>query len=184
MVIISCAAVTAAGAQGVSIIFGGANAQECYAAAQSAASLNIASRDGLDACTTALSEEQLDLRDKAATYVNRGVVQMALEHYQEAFKDYHRALELKPDLGATYVNRGNVFFLAERYGEAVEDYLRALDFGVPSSHVAHLNLGMAYEKLGELEKAKTEYLQALEQRPEWDLPQQKLQRVLSKQRGG
>jgi len=171
-------------AQSVSIVMGGANAKDCYAAAQTAATLNLASREDVRICTTALTEEQLDRRDKAATYVNRGVVQMALENYQEAFEDYHRAMKLKPDLGATYLNRGNVFFLAEQYERAIEDYDKALGLGVPMHHVAHLNLGMAYEKLGEFDRAKAEYRHALEQRPEWDLPQQKLNRVLRKEGRG
>ena len=120
------------------------------------------------------------MRDKAATFVNRGVLHVADENYQKAVDDYATAMELYPGFGAIYVNRGNLFFLGESYKSAIAEYDKALDMGVTQIHVAHLNRGMAYEKLGEFQKALSDYQVALELAPEWTAAKMKRERVLSK----
>ena len=167
-------------AQSVTILGQSEDARECYFSAQIAIQMRSASRSDIETCNSALQSQNLGLRDKAATYINRGVINVALENYQKAVDDYATAEKLFPEFGAIHVNRGNLFFLSEVYDGAIREYNKALEMGVPQQSVAYLNRGMAYEKLGRLEEAKTDYLQAIELSPDWKQAQSKLERVNKK----
>ena len=167
-------------AQSVTIIGQSEDARECYFSAQIAIQMQSASRSDLETCTRALQTQNLAARDKAATFINRGIIYVALEDYQEAVDDYAVAENLFPEFGAVHVNRGNLFFISEVYDGAIKEYNKALEIGLTQQSVAYLNRGMAYEKLGRLQEAKTDYLQAIELSPEWKQPQYKLERVNKK----
>lgn len=169
-------------AQTVMVFSAGREARDCSMAAQSAGQFQFASREDLTTCTRAIEYGNLKRRDRAATYVNRGILQMARENYQKAFDDYHRALALMPELPEAFVCRGNVFYLSGKYKRAIEDYSKALQFNLSKNHIAHLNRGMAYEKLDEYSHAEENYRRALELMPEWSLAQLKLDRLLAKQK--
>lgn len=166
--------------QSITILGNSAGAKECYFSAQLAAQMHSASLSEVETCTQALAFENLSLRDKAATFVNRGVLQVALEDYKAAVNDYKNAMNLMPEFGAIYVNRGNLFFLGEAYDKAIDEYSLAMEKGVRQAHVAHLNRGMAYEKIGEFTKALSDYRIAIEMAPEWTAAKMKHERVLSK----
>lgn len=172
---------TAAFAQAVTIISNGGDARNCSMAADNAAKFGFVSRDDLDACTRAIDYGHLKRGDLAGTYVNRGIVETALSEYQDAFSDYHHAMEVKPQLPEAYVGRGNIFFLAKKYDRAIADYTRALDLNISRDYIAHLNRGMAYEKIGKYENAEKNYRRALELQPDWQLAQNKLDRLMAKQ---
>ena len=167
-------------AQSVTIIGQSEDARECYFAAQIAIQMQSASRSDIETCSRALQTQNLGLRDKAATFINRGIIYVALEDYQDAIKDYKTAENLYPDFGAIHVNRGNLFFISEAYDGAIKEYNKALDVGLTQESVAYLNRGMAYEKLGKLQQAKTDYLQAIQLSPDWKQAQNKLERVNKK----
>ncbi len=167
-------------AQSVTILGNSADAQECYFSAQIAIQMQSTSRSEIRACTNALLTENLRIRDKAATYINRGILYVALEEYQSAIRDYATAKKLYPEFGAIYVNRGNLFFLGESYDSAISEYNKALGLGLKEDYVAHLNRGMAYEKLGRLYDAEADYRQAIALAPEWNIAKSKLERVLLK----
>ncbi len=167
-------------AQSVTILGQSEDARECYFSAQIAIQMQSASRSDIETCNRALQTQNLGLRDKAATYINRGVIHVALENYQEAIDDYATAENLHPEFGAIHVNRGNLFFLSEVYDGAIKEYNKALEMGLTQQSVAYLNRGMAYEKLGRLQEAKTDYLQAIELAPDWKQAQSKLERVNKK----
>ena len=135
-------------AQSVSILGDSADARECYFSAEIAIQMHSTSRMEIETCTNALNFQNLRLRDKAGTYINRGILYVAMEEYQKAIKDYARAEKLYPDFGAIHVNRGNLFFMGESYDSAISEYTRALGMDLRQDHVAYLNRGMAYEKLG------------------------------------
>ena len=155
-------------AQSVTILGDSEEARECFYSAQLAIQMQSASRSELTPCSNALSSQNLRIRDKAATYINRGIIHVALENYKLAVKDYERAEKLYPEFGAIHVNRGNLFFLGESYDSAILEYNKALDIGLNQTYVAHLNRGMAYEKLGQLQKAEADYREAIALVPEWE----------------
>ncbi len=176
-----CLAPLALSAQSMTVIGGEATAQECFRAATLAAQLNIASHGDLESCTFALDHAHLRIHDRAATYLNRGIVNAAIGEFDAAKKDYERARRLAPEHGEIYVNRGNIFFLGQVYDKAVREYTHALELDIAKKHVAHFNRALAYEKLGEFGKAESDYLTALELAPEWEAAKTKLSRLREKQ---
>ena len=83
--------------------FGSTNASSCYRE-----SLAPFSDYGLRFCTDAIRQDDLLLRDRAATYTNRGIIYAAHGKLDAAMADHNEALLLSPDKGKVYVNRGNV----------------------------------------------------------------------------
>ena len=104
-----------ASAQSVTILGNSTDAKECFFSAGLAVQMESTSRSELQTCNKALKNPNLGIRDKAATYVNRGILYVALEDYQMAIKDYANAMKLYPKFGAIYVNRGNLFFIGKSY---------------------------------------------------------------------
>ncbi|HLB31279.1 MAG TPA: tetratricopeptide repeat protein [Gammaproteobacteria bacterium] len=168
-------------AQSMTVIGGEATAQECYRSATLAAQLNIASRGDLESCAYALKHAPLDIHDRAATFLNRGIISAAMGEFEAAKKDYEKARRLAPEHGEIYVNRGNIFFLGQVYDKAVMEYTHALELDIAKKHIAHFNRALAYEKLGEFDKAETDYLTALELAPEWEAAKTKLTLLREKQ---
>ena len=169
--------------QAVTIIGSGYDARSCFMAANNAArvELGFVSKEDLETCTRAIEHGRLRRGDLAGTYVNRGIVETALGRYQDAFDDYRHAMELRPELPEPFVGRGNIYFLAGKFDNAIEDYTRALELNISRDYIAHFNRGMALEKTGQLDDAEANYRRALELQPEWQLAQDKLERLLAKQ---
>jgi tetratricopeptide (TPR) repeat protein len=166
--------------QSMQVIGGSSMAKSCYQAAVTATLRGNANRLDVEICDRAISHGSLLKTDLVATYVNRGVVQVAKQDYRLAAKDYNRAIGLAPDVAEAYLNRGNLWFLAEKFSEAIEDYDRCLELSVSKSHVAFLNRGMAREASGQLEGAQQDYLAALQVVEDWSVALDKLDRVNKK----
>ncbi len=164
-------------AQTVTVISSGGDARSCSFAAELAMTRLNPMRADLDSCNRALEDVHLSRRDRAATYVNRGIVLASLEEYQDALDDYNAGLELVPDLPQAWNGKGNLYYLAERYGEAIAAYERALELDLPERHVAFYNLGITYEKAGDGAAAERSYGMALEIMPDWAPAKEKLERL-------
>lgn len=162
---------TGASAQAVTVL-GGGMARECSNAALSGES-DIRFEE---ACTTALATELLDLRDRAGTYINRGVLKLRRKEFASATFDFNRAVEIKPDLGEAYVNRGAAAIGARRYAESLPDINRGLELGVQEPAKAYYNRALAHEGLEDAKSAYFDYQKALELNPEWELPREQLAR--------
>lgn len=176
-----CFSVPAFATQAVMIISNGNDAQNCSTAAHTAARTDFASREDLEACDRALEYGHLKKRDRAGTYVNRGIIATALSRFQEAFRNYHQAMEIIPDMPEAYIGRGNIHFLAGKLEKSIEDYSRALELDLSREYVAFLNRGMAYEKLKQYDAAEEDYRMALDAVPDWELARQKLSFVRARQ---
>jgi tetratricopeptide (TPR) repeat protein len=170
-------AATGAQAQAVTVL-GGGMAKQCSDAALSGESdLRFE-----EACTTALAVEMLDLRDRAGTYVNRGVLKLRRKEFASAQFDFNRAVELKPDLGEAYVNRGAALVGARRYAEGLADLNKALELGVQEPEKAYYNRALAFEGLDNMKAAYFDYQKAVELKPEWNMPRQELARFTVERR--
>ncbi len=156
-----------AGAQAVTVISNSSYAQDCYRAAAATALKLSASRDDLATCTRALEYENLTRNDQARTYINRGIVQTALEKYQDALADYNAASNLVPDMPEAFISRGNLWFLAEKYQRAVSEYTQAMQMDFSRMHIAYYNRGLANENLGKREEAMADYREALKLAPDF-----------------
>jgi tetratricopeptide (TPR) repeat protein len=47
--------------------------------------------------------------------------------YEEALKDYNKAIEIKPTLASAYVNRGIAYSHLGQYEKAIADYEKGLE---------------------------------------------------------
>jgi tetratricopeptide (TPR) repeat protein len=174
----AAAAMAAAGAVGASnLVLGGGMAHECAEAAEKGRDDSRA----VLACTTALEVETLNFRDRARTYVNRGVLQMRQRQFAAARADFDQASDIDPNLGEAYVNRGATYVGEDRYREGVEQIDKGLSLGVKDPEKAFFNRGLAHEGLGDLSAAYRDYSRASELKPDWLAPKTELARFTVKQ---
>jgi len=155
-------------------------AQGCYQASLFAAGSGIANDDGIADCNRALEEQLLSPRDRAATYLNRGVLRVAAGDYVSAVADYRRAEELNPQAPEIYLNQANLWFMSGRYEEAIALYDRALHMNMRQLEVLYFNRGMAHEHRGDLQQAMADYQAALALTPEWERVSKRLESLQRK----
>jgi tetratricopeptide (TPR) repeat protein len=160
------------GSQAAVTVIGGGLAEDCSKAALRGRS----DRDSVELCNMALSTEILDNKDKAGTYINRGVMRMRARAFDSAQADFEAAIALSPKIGEGWVNRGAVFIAQKRYAEGLSDINRGLDLGVVEPEKAYYNRALAYEGLEDAKAAYLDYQQAVSLKPNWLLPQQQLLR--------
>jgi len=174
---LGAAALLAVGAaQASTLVIGSGAAQECSDAAEKGRNDNRA----VLACTTALEVETLNFRDRARTYVNRGVLQMRQRQFSAARADFDQASSIDPALGEAYVNRGATLVGEERYREGVDQIDKGLAMGVKDPEKAFFNRGLANEGLGDLSAAYKDYSRASALKPEWTAPKTELARFTVK----
>lgn len=164
-------------AQSVTVL-GGGMARQCSNAALAGES----DRKFEALCTLAVETELLSQRDRAGTYVNRGVMKLRRSEFGPARIDFDMAVQLKPDLAEAYVNRGASYVGARRYAEGLADLNRALELGVDEPEKAYYNRALAYEGLDDMKAAYFDYQKAVELSPEWDAPRRELARFTVERR--
>jgi len=162
----------AAPASGASIVLGTGLATVCSRAA-------IAGKSDLksiETCTTALETQAMGPRDRAGTYVNRGILKLRRKAYEEARTDFAVALRLEPELGEAYVNWGASLIAENRYAEGLSEIDRGLALGVDEPEKAWYNRAIAYEGMNDMKSAYFAYRKAAELAPDWQEPQLQLTR--------
>jgi tetratricopeptide (TPR) repeat protein len=102
----------------------------------------------------------------AATYNNRGIAYKNLGRYQDAIRDYTRALSIDPDNASAYINRGFAYDELGRYQDAIRDCTRALSID-PDNAIAYNNRGFAYDELGRYQDAIRDYTRTLSIDPDY-----------------
>jgi len=155
-----------------STVFGGGMAEACSKAAI---------RGEVDVqfekvCTEFLKTEFLDTKDRAGTFVNRGVLRLRRASYDDATRDFDEASRLAPDLGEAYVNRGAALVGRRQFSQALVDINRAIELGVDEPAKAYYNRALAYEGLDNLKAAYFDYQKAQEISPDWEAPKKELAR--------
>ncbi|MCI4644247.1 MAG: tetratricopeptide repeat protein [Hyphomonadaceae bacterium] len=170
---IACFTMMAGTASAQAIIIGGGMAKDCFLSVQ-AQSTRFSEVE--DMCSMALESEVMTRANRAATYVNRGIIRMRAGNYDDALSDYDRALSLREDLGAAYLNRGAALILAGDHAAAKAALDRAIELGTNDLHAAHYNRAIAKEHTGDVPGAYYDFREAAELKPDWDLPQLQLER--------
>jgi tetratricopeptide (TPR) repeat protein len=172
LTVLALAAVTATPARAVVMVFGGGMAEACSRAAF----------DGrMDAaaeliCSDALRIEPLSTSDRAATFVNRGVMKLRRGEYEAARADFDASIALVPNSGEAFVNRGAVSVGEKRYKAGLADLNTAIELGVSQLEKAYFNRALAFEGLDDEKSAYFDYQQALTLKPDWDAPKVELMR--------
>lgn len=163
----------AAHAQHAMEVYGTGSARTCYDLVK-AKRINVTT---LQTCTDALKDDTLSPRNRAATYNNRGIVNMRTGNRPAAERDYEAALRITPNISETQINLGAMFYANEMYTEAVtvlNEGVKAED--VTSRAVAHYNRALSLEKLGEVEEAYADLQAAVRLNPQLEAASQQLSR--------
>lgn len=178
MGIVACAAMAAfasfAPAHGAVTVIGAGYARDCYELTASRAGRMS---DALALCDLALEQEPLTTRDRAATYVNRGILKLRAENHQDALADFDRSLALAPNLYEAKINIGAAYIYLKRYEEA----LAMLDEGIktdnlPARAIGFYNRGLVKEQLGDVPGAYYDFKASVELSPNFAEPAKELKR--------
>jgi len=96
----------------------------------------------------------------ATYYYNRGVSAYEKGEYDEAIRDYSRAIELKPNDADYFNNRGLCYKRIGNNLQAISDFNRATAID-PGSVDAYFNLGYLYALKGDFPSAIKAYNEVL-----------------------
>lgn len=141
--------------------FGSTNAKRCYQES------NTPFTDyGLRYCDAAIEEDDLLLKDLAATYTNRGIIYAANGQLDEAMRDHNEALLLTPDSGKVFINRGNVYHQLHEYDLALADYKQAEEFGKVPLDIVYYNRALTLIRMKRWDEAEAALETALVHNPD------------------
>lgn len=159
-------AIVSSSANAAVMAVGGPLSVHCYQAA-------LAGDDRIGAingCSLALEQEALSESDRAATLVNRGIVQMAAGRYAAADADFDRALRTNSALPDAWLNKGFLRLRMGRGSEALPLIQKGIDAGAGCRALAIFARGVAHEQMGDFSAAYADLLRAQELEPRWNLP--------------
>jgi tetratricopeptide (TPR) repeat protein len=162
---IAAAAFVVPQAQAAVTVLGNGIAHACYEAAEFGGNAH----DGIAECSLALDEAALPIGDRAATFVNRGILKSQNNDPNGALDDYNRGLELKPGLGEAYVDRGAVMILFQRYDDAIKDIDKGLSLSPNKPEIAYYDRAVADEAVGDIRGAYEDCKKAVEIAPDFTL---------------
>lgn len=93
--------------------------------------------------------------DLAIGFQSLGTTYHVMGDLDNAIRNYEISIELKPN-APSLNNLGTVYYRQQQFADAARSYERALEIQ-PNRPVTHRNLGDAYRRLGETEKAEVAY---------------------------
>ncbi|MEN6320298.1 MAG: tetratricopeptide repeat protein [Syntrophaceae bacterium] len=97
---------------------------------------------------------------------NLGVALYKEGKYDEAFNQFMKTAQIKPDYYGAYNSMGLALAAQGKWDEAIRQYLIALKIK-PDHPEVHNNLGIAYASQGKVSEAVTHYSQALMIKPDY-----------------
>ena len=150
--------------------FGSDNATLCYQESN-----RPLSEHGIRYCNDAIRQDDLTLRDLAATYTNRGIIYAANGKLEEAMKDHNQAAEMAPGMGKIFVNRGNVYHQTHEYERALADYDTALALDNVAPDIVYYNRSLTLIRLKQWDDARASLEAALKHNPDSRLVKRKLE---------
>ncbi len=165
------ATLLAGSSQAAITVLGTGMASDCYQAAEFGGD----PRAGVVTCTKAL-DEPISLLDRAATFVNRGILEARIEMSKDALDDYNIGIKLRPDLAEAYIDRGATYIATHRYAEALQDIDKGIGLGARQPEVAYYDRAIAHEGIGDIRGAYEDYKKALELQPNFALAADQLTR--------
>ena len=143
------------------VTLGKGYAHDCFVYAKA----GVDPYDGVQICNQSIDHEPLSIKDRAATYDNRGVMLDMLGRLDKAADDFHQAMALDPKLGDPYVNLGSVLIKQKRYDEALASINKGLELGVSFPHIGYYDRAVAYQLMGRYKEAYYDYKKTLEIEP-------------------
>ena len=130
--------------------------------------------DGVEVCNQAIAHEALAIKDRAATYDNRGVMLDLLGRGDKAAEDFRQSMALDPQLGDPYVNLGSVQIKQKRFDEALDNINKGIELGVSFPQFGYYDRAIAYQLLGRYKEAYFDYKKVLELDPNFTQASERL----------
>ena len=152
------------------VTMGKGYAHDCFAYAKA----GVDPYDGVSVCNQSIENEALTIKDRAATFDNRGVMLDQLGRIEKASEDFRQSMALDPKLGDPYVNLGSVLIKQKRYDEALESINKGIDLGMSFPHIGYYDRAVAYQLLGRFKEAYYDYKKTLELEPNFTLASERL----------
>lgn len=152
-------------------VIGPGPANLCYEAADSGRT----TPEGMMFCNEAL-QGILSTTDRAATLINRGVLELNVLKINAAQDDFNAGITLDPTLAEGYVDRGATLIAQKHYADAIKDINKGIALGAKQLHIAYFDRAIADEGLGNLQAAYDDYRQALALSPNFTLASDELKR--------
>jgi tetratricopeptide (TPR) repeat protein len=104
----------------------------------------------------------------AEDYNLRGLAHTCMGNYEQAIRDFSRALDLDKTVSRFYVNRGEVYFYQGDNNGAIVEYQRALQLDNQNS-IAYNDLGYSLALLERYDEALDAFGEALKIDPSYDI---------------
>ena len=154
------------------VVLGDGPERMCYFSAKT----GIDSIGGLDHCNAALNTSVLIQHDRAATYVNRGVIEQKMGRIDAAMADYNECLRMLPEQPDAYINRGVAWMIQGKFDVALADIEKGISIGSSEPALAYFDRAIVYEKMSSaapegaqrqayLQKAYADYQRAMKEAP-------------------
>lgn len=159
------------GAYGAVTVIGAGPASLCYDGAENGSDPG----QYITYCNDALGG-YLSVRDRAATFINRGVLRLDLNEASAALGDFDAGLGLDPDLGEGYIDRGASLIMQKEYAEALKSIDKGIGLGARRPALAYFDRAIAHEGLGDIPAAYKDYQQALVVQPDFTMASDELKR--------
>jgi tetratricopeptide (TPR) repeat protein len=153
-------------------VYGSGFAEQCFHVARDGGDLYA----GINDCNQALIEDQLQGRDLAGTYVNRGVLRMAVNQYDAARADFEQSIKIDPSLGEAWVNLGALKIANHQFAAGIADIDKGLALGPQEPEKAYYNRALADEAMDNETAAYYDYTKASQLKPTWEPPRDELTR--------
>jgi tetratricopeptide (TPR) repeat protein len=173
LIALGIASLLSQSAQAAVTVLGNGLAHTCFEAAEFGGG---DAEDGIKACSDALDQMALPVRDRAATLVNRGIIYSRISEPVLAIADYDKGIEMAPNLGEAYVDRGAALIVLSRFDEAVQDIDKGIAMGSNRLQIAYYDRGLAQEALGNVRADYEDYKKATEIEPDFTLASSQLAR--------
>ena len=100
-------------------------------------------------CDQALNTS-LSPHDRAATFINRGVIRLELNEVNFALTDFDAGLAIDPSIGEGYVDRGASLIEKKQFAEAIRSIDKGLSLGARRPGLAYYDRAIAHEQMGDL----------------------------------
>jgi tetratricopeptide (TPR) repeat protein len=154
------------------VTMGSGYAASCYQAADARA----AGQTEMAACNRALTEQALDLDDRVATHVNRGILHLLRADTGQANADFDAALAMNPNQAEAWLNKAIVHARFGRPVDAMPMVQKALQLKTRRAALAYFVRAMAYEDSGNIRAAYNDLKRAQTLEPKWKEPEIELRR--------
>jgi len=124
------------------VVLGDGPERMCYLSAKT----GIDAMEGLDHCNVAL-QGALIQHDRAATYVNRGVLEHKLGRIDAAMADFNECLRMIPDQPDAFINRGVSYMAENKLDAALADIQKGISLNPSEPALAYFDRAIVYEKI-------------------------------------